>query len=153
MRKRTLFAAVATLGLLAGGAAFAHGPGWGQGGGYGHGHGHGHGGQHGMMGQGMMGQGMMGQGMMGQGMMGQGMMGQGMPCREARGGAAEMTPETVTQHLQQHLERRGNDRLALGEVAEAEDGTITADIVTKAEGALVERFAFDPDTGRMRRLP
>jgi hypothetical protein len=133
----------------------------------------------GMPGQGMMGQGMMGQGMMGQGTMGQGAMGgQGMPGTMPRQGMGPgmtgqrhmampggdpllygsphlapeaMTPERVRELLEQRLDYHGNPRLTLGEIAEAEDGSITAEIVT-TDGALVQKLAFNRYPGLVRQL-
>ena len=83
------------------------------------------------------------------GMRGMGMgAGMQMPC----GPAAAITPETVSRRITQRLERRGNQRVKLGAVAEAADGVITAEIVTVKEGALVDRFAIDPKTGRWQRI-
>lgn len=154
MKTRTKIAAVAAaIGIALAGAAYAHGPQ--QGGGWG-GPGMGWGGP-GMMGPGMMG-GWGGQGMMGPGMMGgQGMMGgwggpgiAGMPCPGQQQAALEVTPETVTQRLERHLQMMGNERLKVGSVAEA-DGRIVAEIVTQ-EGALVDKFAVDSKTGAMSRV-
>ena len=114
----------------------------------------------GSMGQGMMGPGMMGPGMMqggmGQGMMGPGMMGPGM----MRGGmgagtgalfGSRVTPmmnlsvEDVRGYLALQLDRLNNKRLKVGDI-NAEDGTITADIVT-VDNSLVQRLKVDRRTG------
>jgi hypothetical protein len=112
------------------------------------------------MGQGMMGPGMMGPGMMregmGQGMMGSGMMGPGMmrggmdPGRGALFGS-RVTPmmnlsvEDVRGYLALQLDRLNNKRLKVGDI-NAEDGTITADIVT-VDNSLVQRLKVDRRTG------
>ena len=127
----------------------------------------------------MMGQGMMRPGMPGQGAMGQGAMGeQGMPDAMPRQGMGPgmmgqmrmgmpggdpllygsphltpepMTPERVRELLQQRLDYHGNPRLTLGEIAEADDGSITAEIVT-VDGALVQKLAFNRYPGLVRQL-
>jgi hypothetical protein len=116
----------------------------------------------GMMGQGM--QNMMGQqpmagcpmmgGMMGQGKGGmmQGGMGPGM-MQSGMGGmfGSRVTPmmnlsaEDVRGYLGAQLDRLGNKRLKVGDI-KAEDGTITADIVT-VDNSLVQRLKVDPHTG------
>jgi hypothetical protein len=105
-------------------------------------------GYHGRMGQ--MGPGMMQGGMMQGGMMQGGMMQGGM------GTAAEpfgtrVTPmmnlsvEDVRSYLDVQLERLNNKRLKVGEV-KANDGTITADIVT-VDNSLVQRLKINRRTG------
>jgi hypothetical protein len=128
----------------------------------------------GRMGPGMMGGGMTGGGMMGPGMMGPGMMGMdGMPTgpmmhgpRGHMGGhalgpgalygmphglAAEMTPARVEAFLSHLLERHGNPRLEIGEITEADDGSIIAEIVT-TDGSLVQRLAFNRFPGLFRQI-
>jgi hypothetical protein len=127
----------------------------------------------GMMGQGMMAPGQTGQktgqpmmgdcpmmgSMMGRGkqdMMGQGRMGPG----EMQGGMApgmrglfgsRVTPmmnlsvEDVRSYLVVQLDRLKNRRLKVGDI-KAEDGTITADVVT-VDNSLVQRFTVDRRTG------
>lgn len=121
----------------------------------------------GMMGPGMMGGGMMGPGMMGSGMMGQGMypgmMGQGMyPGMMGQGAYSGMYPgmtgqrdldlsvKDVQSRFQRWLAIMGNPRLKLGNVAEKDADTITADIVTTDKDALVQRYAIDRHTGFYR---
>jgi hypothetical protein len=71
----------------------------------------------------------------------------GMP-----GGAPmEMTPARVRDVLAQLLERHGNPRLAIGEIAEAADGSILAEIVTR-DGSLVQRLAFNRYPGLFRQI-
>ncbi len=109
----------------------------------------------GMMREGMPRQGM-GPGMMGQRRMGGGMT-MGMPGGDPllygspRGTPEEMTPERVRELLEQRLEYHGNPRLTLGEIAEADDGSITAEIVT-IDGALVQKLAFNRYPGLVRQL-
>ena len=112
----------------------------------------------GMMGQGkqgMMGQGMMGPGMM-QGGMGPGMMQGGMGPGMMQGGmgalfGSRVTPmmnlsaEDVRSYLGAQLDRLDNKRLKLGDI-KADDGTITADIVT-VDNSLVQRLKVDRHTG------
>ena len=121
----------------------------------------------GMPGRGMMRQGMMGQGMMGGGMIegmsmgpmmrgGHGHMGghalgpgalYGMPD----GAPTEMTPARVEAFLSHLLERHRNSRLEIGEITEAEDGSIVAEIVT-VDGSLVQRLAFNRYPGLFRQI-
>jgi hypothetical protein len=112
----------------------------------------------GMMGSGMGGQGMMGSGMGGQGMMGSGMGGQGMmgPSSGKEPGfsdpivpSRDLTADDVRHSLEHRLELRGNKRLKVGEVKEADDDRIIADITT-VDGSLVQRFEVDRHTGTMR---
>ena len=132
----------------------------------------GEGGMPGMMG-GMRG-GPMAEGLPGRGMMGQGMMGMhGMPMgpmmhglHGQMGGHAlgpgalygmhhsapsEMTPARVETYLAHLLERHGNPRLEIGEITEAEDGSIIAEIVT-VDGSLVQRLAFNRYPGLFRQI-
>ncbi len=126
----------------------------------------------GPMEEGMPGRGMMGLGMMGQGMMGGGMM-EGMPMGPMmRGGhghmgghalgpgalygmpdgaPTEMTPARVEAFLSHLLERHGNPRLEIGEIIEAEDGSIVAEIVT-VDGSLVQRLSFNRYPGLFRQI-
>jgi hypothetical protein len=119
----------------------------------------GHGTGHGMMGPGMMGPGMMGQGMMGRGIMGPGMMDPGMKGpgfdRDRGHGMrvvprADLSTDDVRHFFEDRLAMHGNKRLKVGEVTEADDDTILADIVT-LEDSLVQRFKVDRHTGRMQR--
>jgi hypothetical protein len=101
--------------------------------------------------QGMMGQGMMRQGMMGQGMMGRGMMRDGSCPDRGRLFGSRVTPmmnlsiEDVRAYLTVQLERLNNKRLKVGEI-KADDGTITADVVT-VDNSLVQRLKVDRRTG------
>ncbi len=131
-----------------------------------------------MMGPGMMGPGMMGPGMMGPGMapgmMGPGKMGPGMgghammgPGKGAQGimgpgfgigrghgmrvvPRADLSTDDVRHFFEDRLAMHGNKRLKVGEVAEADDDSIVADIVT-LDDSLVHRFKVDRHTGRMQR--
>ncbi len=147
---------------LAGGPGQGYGPGPHQG--YGAAYG---------MGSGMMGSGMMGSGMMGPGQgygMGPGMMGSGqgygmvpgmMPPGYGYGpqpgygmGPAidqgeDLSVDDVRDRIERNLAWHGNERLMVGEVTEADEDTVIADIVTK-DGSLVRRFRIDRHTGQMR---
>lgn len=102
----------------------------------------------GMMGPGMMGRGMYGEGMMGRGMMGRGMMGPGFGHRIVP--AQDLSVDDVRHYLEDRLAVHGNERLKVGDVKRADDGTIVADIVT-VDGSLVERFNVNRHTGALRR--
>ncbi|MCJ7526494.1 MAG: hypothetical protein MUO37_00035 [Methyloceanibacter sp.] len=97
-----------------------------------------------MMGS-MMGQGK--QGMMGKGMMGAGMMQGGMGALFG----SRVTPmmnlsaEDVRGYLDVQLNRLNNKRLKVGDI-KADDGTVTADIVT-VDNSLVQRLKVDRHTG------
>ena len=63
-------------------------------------------------------------------------------------------PVTVTQVrllLEGWLRWSGNPRLKVGRV-ELQDGRIVAEIVTR-DGAVVDRYLVDPETGTWRRAP
>ena len=105
--------------------------------------------------QGMMGQGTMGPGMM-QGGMGQGMMQGGMGPGMMQGGmgalfGSRVTPmmnlsaDDVRGYLAVQLDRLNNKRLKVGDI-KADDGTITADIVT-VDDSLVQRLKVDRHMG------
>ena len=105
-------------------------------------------GHHGRMEQ--MGPGMMQGGMMQGGMMQGGMMQGGMGTAAAPFGT-RVTPmmnlsvEDVRSYLDAQLEHLNNKRLKVGDV-KANDGTITADIVT-VDNSLVQRLKISPRTG------
>jgi hypothetical protein len=63
----------------------------------------------------------------------------------------EMTPKRVRTFLEERLARLGNPRLKLGEIATAEDGSITAEIVTM-DGSLVQKLAFNRYPGLVRQI-
>lgn len=129
----------------------------------------------GPMAEGMTGPGMMGRGMMGTGMTRGGMMGMdGMPMGPMtmhgpqgrmgghalgpgalygmpHGASTEMTPARVEAFLAHMLERHNNRRLEIGEISEAEDGSIIAEIVT-VDGSLVQRLAFNRYPGLFRQI-
>lgn len=119
--------------------------------------GHGHGTPYGMMGPGSRGHQMIGPGYgMGFGMMmdsrrrGHGGMGLGIG---PDGGAREKADvDDVRAMLERRLAWHGNSRLKVGDVKEAGEDSIVAEIVTAKEGAVVERFTFDRNTGFMRRV-
>ena len=105
--------------------------------------------------QGMMGQGTMGTGMM-QGSMGPGSMHGGMGPGMMQGGmgalfGSRVTPmmnlsaEDVRGYLGGQLDRLDNKRLKVGDI-KADNGTITADIVT-VDNSLVQRLKVDRHTG------
>jgi hypothetical protein len=125
-----------------------YGPGYGMGG-YGMG---GYGMMGGRGGYGMMGQGGygMGPGMMGQG--GYGMMGPGagQPYGpQYQGNRKALTEEDAKGILENYLEASGNPNLKLGKI-EDKGNDFEASIVTKKEGALVDKIAIDKRTGWMR---
>lgn len=109
----------------------------------------------GMMGPGRGGQGMTGPGMMGPGMGGQGMMGRGFGMGHGFGTrvvpSKELSTDDVRHFLEHRLAWRGNKRLKLGEVKEADEDTIIAEIVT-VDDSLVQRFKVDRHTGRMQQV-
>jgi hypothetical protein len=110
-------------------------------------------GHHAMMGQGM-GAGMMGHhAMMGQGA-GPGMMAQIGPGMGGWSGlegrrvvpVMQLSADDVRVFLERYLASLGNARLKVGKVTEADQDTITAEIVT-VDDSLVESFAVDRHTG------
>lgn len=109
----------------------------------------------GMMGPGMMGPDMMGPGTMGPGIGGQGMMGPGFGRGAGIGDRVvpvmDLTADDVRHFLQHRLEMEGNARLTLGEVKEADDDKIVAEITT-VDGSLVQRFEVDRHTGQMQQV-
>lgn len=118
----------------------------------------------GPMAEGMPGRGMMGQGMMGMdgmpmgpmmhglhGQMGGHALGPGALYGMHHGAPSEMTPARVETYLAHLLERHGNPRLEIGEITEAEDGSIIAEIVT-VDGSLVQRLAFNRYPGLFRQI-
>jgi len=105
---------------------------------------------YGMMGPGMMG--MMGPGMMGSGgrgmMMGPGMMGHG----SAPSTNLNLTTNDVRTYLDRWVAMNGNPRIKVGTVTQRDANTIVGDIVTTEGGALVQRFAFDRNTGTLQNV-
>lgn len=81
------------------------------------------------------------------GMMGDHGLALGLPA----GSPEEMTPERVRVFLEERLARLGNPRLKLGEIATAENGSITAEIVT-VDGSLVQKLAFNRYPGLVRQI-
>lgn len=124
--------------------------------------GQGYGPDAGMMGRGM-GPGMMSPGTPGQGMMppgqgygmGPGMMTPGYGPQQGYGmgpGAdpdQDLSVDDVRARLERSLGWHGNPRLAIGDVTETDEDTISADIVTR-DGSLVQRFLVDRHSGAMR---
>lgn len=139
--------------------------------GYGMGACQGYGSGSGMMGSGMMTPGMGGQGMMApQGMMRpgmgpQGMMGSGMDNQDMMGPgfgkgpslgnqvvpSRDLTTDDVRHFLEHRLEMHGNKRVQVGEVKEADDDKIVADITT-VDGSLIQRLEVDRHTGMMKHV-
>ncbi len=118
----------------------------------------------GAMAGGMPGPGMMGGGMTGMdgmpmgpmmhgphGQMGGHALGPGVIYGMPHGTTTEMTPARVEAFLSQMLESHNNPRLEIGEIAAAEDGSITAEIVT-VDGSLVQRLAFNRYPGLFRQI-
>ncbi len=59
--------------------------------------------------------------------------------------------DDVRHVLEHRLEMQGNKRLKLGEVKEADDDTIVAEITT-VDGSLVQRLEVDRHTGQMKQV-
>lgn len=83
-----------------------------------------------------------------QGMMG----GPGLLYGMPHGATEEMTPESVRSFLEKRLEWHANPRLKIGTIATADDGGVTAEIVT-VDGSLVQKLAFNRHPGLVRQLP
>jgi hypothetical protein len=92
----------------------------------------------------------MGLGMPGMDMPGM-MMGDAMLLGMPHGDQQEMTPERVRAFLEERLAWHGNPRLEIGEIATAEDGSVTAEIVT-VDGSSVQRLAFNRYPGLFRQI-
>lgn len=119
----------------------------------------------GPMAEGMPGPDMMGGGMMGmdgmamgpmmmhgqQGQTGGHALGLGALYGIPHGATTEMTPARVETFLAHMLERHDNPRLRIGEITEAEDGSIIAEINT-VDGSLVQRLAFNRYPGLFRQI-
>jgi hypothetical protein len=98
-------------------------------------------------GQGMpMQRGMMGQ--MGHGMMGQGM-GPGMMHGLRVVPMMHLSPDDVRAFLQHHIAAHDLQHLKVGDVAQTDVDTITADLVTE-NGPLALRLEVDPHTGAIK---
>ena len=99
----------------------------------------------------------MGPWMMGRsGWMGPGTMGPCAPGMMAWGWRGPSDNTTLSANdVRSYFERcvaiGGNPRIKVGTVTETNADTITADIVTAAENAVVDRFAVDRHTGFLRR--
>lgn len=151
MRKRTLVAGLAAAAVVAAGVAvyaqpYGYGPGWMMGGGgpgwmmNGGGPGYGGGSGPGMMGYG---------GGCGPGTMGGPGYGGGYGPGWMHGYARDLDlgTEQVKAYLGQMIR---NPRLKVGEVKQADDDTITAEVVTKDKDAVVQRFTVNRHTGYWR---
>ena len=62
-----------------------------------------------------------------------------------------LSADDVRDRIERSLAWHGNKRLVVGEVKEADEDSIIADIVTK-DGSLVRRFEFDRHTGQMHNV-
>ena len=86
---------------------------------------------------------------------GQGMMAPGFGRGLGLGGrvvpSRDLTADDVRHFLDHRLEMHGNKRLKVGEVREADDDNIVADITT-VDGSLVERIEVDRHTGKIRHV-
>lgn len=65
--------------------------------------------------------------------------------------ALHLSVKDVRHFFEHRLDEHGNPRLTLGEVAEAGEDAITAEIVT-SDGSLVERLSVDRHSGAIRPL-
>ena len=105
--------------------------------------------------QGKMGPGKMGSGMMGPDTGGHGMMGPGFGNGQGLGSqvvpSKDLTADDVRHFLDHRLEMHGNKRLMVGEVKEADEDKIVADITT-VDGSLVQRLEVDRHTGKMKHV-
>ena len=103
-----------------------------------------------MAGYGMMGQGMMGgYGMMGCPLCGPGMMGWGYGTQPAN---LNLSTNDVKAYLERMVAIMGNPRLTVGPITEKDASTITAEIVTKDKGDVVQQFSVDRHTGIYRPI-
>ena len=100
--------------------------------------------------QDMTGPGMMAPGMSSQGMMGPGF-GKGPGLDNQVVPSKDLTADDVRQFLDHRLEMHANKRLKVGEVQQADDDKIVADITT-VDGSLVQRLEVDRHTGQMRHV-
>ncbi len=94
----------------------------------------------------------MGPGMMGQG--GYGMMGPGAGQSygpQYQGNRKALTEKDAKEILENYLKASRNPNLKLGEI-EDKGNAFEASIVTKKEGALVDRIAIDKRTGWMHSV-
>ncbi len=88
-------------------------------------------------------------GMTGPGRMAPGMSGQGLSSQVVP--STNLTADDVRHFFEHRLEMHGNKRLEVGEVKEADDDKIVADITT-ADDSLVQRLEVDRHTGQMRDI-
>jgi hypothetical protein len=95
---------------------------------------------------------MMSPGMMGNGTVQPGMgMVQPCPYGTAQDVDKDLSADDVRLLLERNLAFHGNKRLMVGDVKEASDDTIIADIVT-VDDSLVQRLQIDRHTGRMQQV-
>ena len=100
----------------------------------------------------MMGPGMVGSNMMGNATVQPGMgMVQPCPYGTAQDVDKDLSADDVRLFLERSLAFHGNKRLMVGDVKEAGDDTIVADIVT-VDDSLVQRLQVDRHTGRMQQV-
>ena len=71
----------------------------------------------------------------------------GWPAGEGQ----DVTVEDARGWLERMLTRHGNPRLKLGEVRQADENTIVAEIVTR-DGSLVQKLAIDRRSGALGQL-
>ena len=93
--------------------------------------------------------------MMAPGSGGQGMMGPDVSKGPGLGRqmvpSEDLTANEVRDFLENRLKMNGNLRLKVGEVKEADDNKIVADITT-VDGSLVQRLEVDRLTGKMQHV-
>jgi hypothetical protein len=93
--------------------------------------------------------------MMGPGPGGHDMMGPGLGKGPGLGSQVmqnmDLTADDVRHFLEHRLEMHGNKRLKVGEVNEADDDKIIADITT-VDDSLVQRLEVDRHTGKMQHV-
>jgi hypothetical protein len=77
--------------------------------------------------------------------------GQGMRLGLPLGAPEEMTEDRVRALVEQELTKLGNPRLKLGGIGKADDGSITAEILT-VDGSLVQKLAFNRYPGLVRQV-
>jgi hypothetical protein len=63
----------------------------------------------------------------------------------------DLTADDVRHFFEHRLEMHGNKRIEVGEVKEADDDKIVADITT-IDDSLVQRLEVDRHTGQMRDI-
>ena len=78
-------------------------------------------------------------------------MGPGLIYGWPAGGEQKLSVEDARGWLERRLAWHGNPRLKLGEVREADEDTIIAEILTR-DGSLVQKLAIDRRRGILRQL-